>query len=102
MGKRILIQCIICLDTFSHTDNASLGTEQCDHPLCEECVRSYFNNALKDNGFETFELIQCPASGCAAYYQVNKVLEKFFTKAEREAWWDAAVQIKGYISNKVN
>lgn len=93
--------CIICFDKFYDTEFCSPGTNNCDHPICEDCVHQYFKNALNDIRYTSYDLIQCPSTGCKEYYVSDNVLEMYFSEADAEKWWNTAISSKAYIANKV-
>lgn len=93
--------CIICFDKFYDTEFCSPGTNNCDHPICEDCVHQYFKKALNDIRYTSYDLIQCPSTGCDEYYVSDNVLEMYFSEADAEKWWNTAISSKAYIANKV-
>lgn len=95
-------ECVICLSLFTETSEASPGTEECDHAMCAQCVRQYFTNALRENRYTSYELIQCPSPGCIEFYYSKEAIESFFTSDEAKKWWDSALTSKAYFANKVN
>lgn len=97
--SRAPFECIICLTEFK--TNIPHGTEKCDHQVCRECVRKYFNGTLKDDRYSSYESIQCPSPGCTEYFVTDEALLYFFSKAEVKRWWNTAVT-KSYITNKVS
>lgn len=99
--KREKFECIICLSTFFDTDFSSPGTNNCDHPICEDCVHQYFTSALKDNRYSSYDLIQCPSPGCKEFYVSEEVMDLYFSGADAEKWWVNAISSKAYIANKV-
>ncbi|KAG2205271.1 hypothetical protein INT47_009536 [Mucor saturninus] len=100
--KKEMYECIICLEKSYETDFCSAGTDNCEHFICEDCVHQYFTNALNDNRYTSYDLIQCPSPGCKEYYVSDQVMDLYFSDTEAEKWWTSAIGSKAYIANKVS
>ncbi|KAI8988360.1 hypothetical protein BDF20DRAFT_327794 [Mycotypha africana] len=95
--KRKPFECVICMSTFRI--NIPHHTEQCEHACCRECIRDYFQSALKDVRYASYDKIECPQPGCKAHFHTEKALYHFMTKSEMKHWWKKAI-MKSCIHNK--
>jgi len=96
--KRTPFECIICM--ISYKVNIPHSTTKCDHSVCRECVRKYFNGALKDHRYTSYETVECPSPGCNELFVTQEALQAFFTQAEIKRWWNSAI-LKTFVHNKV-
>lgn len=98
LNKRSPFECVICLTQYNI--NVPHGTDRCRHKLCRGCIRLYFNNALNEKHYKSFERVKCPVLGCKESFITDKVLINFFTKAEIKRWWNSAI-VNAYMINEV-
>ncbi|KAI8643062.1 hypothetical protein BD408DRAFT_162119 [Parasitella parasitica] len=96
--KRTSETCVIC---FQHCISSSfMKAENCEHAVCDSCLRAYFQSVLNEGRYTSFERIECPSPGCNATFLSNKVTQNIFTDPQRNDWWTMAT-IKANIHNKV-
>ncbi|KAI8085868.1 uncharacterized protein B0P05DRAFT_25688 [Gilbertella persicaria] len=96
--KRAPFECTICM--ISYRSNISHSTNKCSHSICRECARKYFNSALEDVRYTSYETIECPSPDCKEHFVTQDVLQNLFSKAEMKRWWTFAI-IKAHVKNKV-
>lgn len=96
--KRAPFECVICM--VSYKINIPHNTTKCNHSVCRECVRKYFNGTLQDNRYTSYEIIECPSPGCKEYFVTEEALRAFFSQAEIKRWWNSAI-LKAFVHNKV-
>lgn len=96
--KRSPFECVICLS--SYVRNVPHCTDKCDHKVCRDCVRQYFETTLAQRQ-ESYETVQCPSPGCSEYFITDQVLYSFYSKSEIKKWWSSAILQSTFITNKV-
>ncbi|KAL9546326.1 hypothetical protein MBANPS3_006713 [Mucor bainieri] len=96
--KRKLESCVICLQACTST--SSMKPDGCNHAVCDTCLRAYYQTALNDTRYHSFENIQCANPDCAALFVSEKVTRNLFTAKQRNDWWTTAT-MKTFIENKV-
>ncbi|KAL9545112.1 hypothetical protein PS6_008410 [Mucor atramentarius] len=74
--------------------------EGCEHAICDACLRAYYQTALNDVRYHSFEEIQCPNPDCEALLISEKVTQNIFSAKQRDDWWTAAT-VKTFVENKV-
>jgi hypothetical protein len=92
--------CIICLGTYPSVALSSYKTDQCNHTICQECMRPYLEGVLEDSRYTSLDRIQCPDPGCKQHFMIDDVLPKIFSSVEVQQWWVSAIT-KTFIENKV-
>ncbi|KAF1801813.1 hypothetical protein V8B55DRAFT_1326639 [Mucor lusitanicus] len=97
-SKRKLESCVICLQNCTSTSSAK--PDGCDHAVCDTCLRAYYQSALTDTRYHSFEHIQCANPDCEALFVSEKVIRNIFTAKQRDDWWTTAT-MKTFIENKV-
>ncbi|GAA5799692.1 hypothetical protein HPULCUR_005109 [Helicostylum pulchrum] len=95
----VVSECIVCLNPTD--ENKMFETGKCDHLVCLDCLRRYFNNALKDDRYTSYIYIECPSDACKETFESFKVLHDIFSSKEAEDWWNSAISSKAYIANKI-
>lgn len=97
-AKRKSESCVICLQYCTFT--SSMKPEGCEHAICDACLRAYYQTALNDVRYHSFEEIQCPNPDCEALLISEKVTQNIFSAKQRDDWWTAAT-VKTFVENKV-
>lgn len=95
----VLSECIVCLNPTE--ENKMFKAGKCGHLVCQDCLRRYFNDALKDDRYTSYIYIECPSAACKETFESFKVLHDIFSSKEAEDWWNSAISSKAYIANKV-
>ncbi|GAN08331.1 uncharacterized LOC100381983 [Mucor ambiguus] len=96
--KRKLESCVICFQNC--TSSSSTKPDGCDHVVCDSCLRTYYQTALNDTRYHSFENIQCSNPNCKAFFVSEKVVQSIFSAKQRNDWW-TTVTMKTFIENKV-
>lgn len=98
----VVAQCQICFNdlTENSINSPYLGTGNCNHRVCQECLCGYFKHALKDDRYTSYDSIECPSSGCKEKYCCHEAVQNIFSATEVAEWWDTAIGSKAYIHNK--
>ncbi|KAK4513511.1 uncharacterized protein ATC70_005513 [Mucor velutinosus] len=97
-SKRKLESCVICFEICPSP--SLMKPDGCDHAVCDICLRAYYQTALNDTRYHSFEYIQCPSTDCEALFVSEKAIRNIFTAKQRNDWWTTAT-IKTFIKNKV-
>lgn len=97
-SKRKPEPCIICLQNC--VSASSMKPDGCDHAVCDTCLCTYYQTALNDARYRSFEHIQCPSPDCEALFVSKKVIRNIFTVEQQNDWWVIATT-RTFIENKV-
>ncbi|KAI8369107.1 hypothetical protein EDC96DRAFT_606992 [Choanephora cucurbitarum] len=96
--KRIFLECIICINTFETYPLCQ--PTQCDHSVCQDCLRKYVDSILQNTSCTTLETIECASPGCPALFNTMDLLQTVLNETEVNDWWNQAI-MKSCILNKI-